>query len=241
MLKLIASFALASLLIAGSFSAADPATYFRADGGIANSAETPLPEQIDSQDAFVWRQPLDAGHSTPCVAGDRIFLTTFDGNQLATVGLDLASGKQLWKKIAPATRLEQFHRTGSPAASTPASDGKRVFVFFGSYGLLCYDLDGNELWSRPFEPFQDEFGSGSSPILAGGKLILNEDHDVNSFLLAVDPASGKTIWKTRRDGFTRSYATPILWNAAGQEQLVVAGALQLVGYAPGNGPAALVG
>jgi outer membrane protein assembly factor BamB len=227
----LVALALAGLSLLGELYAGEPtATYFRADGGIANSAEMPLPEQIDSQDCVVWRQPLDAGHSTPCIAGGRIFLTTYDGKQLATVGLDAASGKQLWKKIAPATRLEQFHRTGSPACATPASDGKRVFVFFGSYGLLCYDLDGNELWSRPFEPFQDEFGSGSSPILAGGKLILNEDHDINSFLLAVDPASGKTVWKTERDGFTRSYATPVLWNSGGKPQLVVAGALQLVGY-----------
>jgi outer membrane protein assembly factor BamB len=114
--------------------------------------------------------------------------------------------------------------------ATPASDGRRVFVFFGSYGLLCYDLDGKLVWSQPLGPFQDEFGSGSSPILAHGKLLINEDHDIDSFLMALDTESGQAVWKTAREGFTRSYSTPVIWSPAGKPQVVVAGALELAGY-----------
>ena len=211
-------------------AAAGEVAYFRADSGVGQEVQRPLPEDFDAPQALLWKQPLDAGHSTPCIVGDRVFVTTFDGKELATVALDAGTGKQLWRRVCPNTRLEPFHKTGSPAASSPASDGQRVYVFFGSYGLLAYDLQGELAWSVPMGPFQDEFGSASSPILAGGKLILNEDHDIDSFLLALDPATGKPIWRTRRDDFTRSYATPIVWRGAGRDELVVAGALQLAAY-----------
>lgn len=225
----LAAFVLACLLAANG-ARAEKLTFFRSDRGLAAADATALPEQLDAPGALVWRQELPAGHSTPCVCGQKVFVTTFDGQRLATVGLDAATGKVLWQQVAPATAIEKYHATGSPAASTPACDGQRVYVFFGSYGLLCYDLEGKLVWSKPLGPFQDEFGAASSPILAGGKLILNEDHDLNSFLLAVDPADGRTLWQTPREGVTRSYATPMLWTVAGRPQLVVAGALELTGY-----------
>ena len=91
--------------------------------------------------------------------------------------------------------------------------------------MLCYDLDGNLVWQKPMGPFQDEFGAASSPILLDDKIILNEDHDVDSFLIAIEQATGKTVWKTPREGFTRSYSTPVVWEQNGERQLVVAGAL----------------
>jgi outer membrane protein assembly factor BamB len=217
------------LAMAPAVAGAQSTSYFRSDYGVSDGGGR-LPEQIEEPNCLVWRTALDSGHSTPCVVGDRVFVTTFDGKQLATVALGMADGHVLWKQVAPAKRLEVYHPTGSPAVSTPASDGRRVFVFFGSYGLLCYDLDGKLLWSQPLGPFQDEFGSASSPILADGKLFINEDHDIDSFLMAVDTDSGRILWKTPRDGFTRSYSTPVVWNPGGGRQLVVAGALELAGY-----------
>jgi len=221
--------ALVAFFVAPAVAAAQSASYFRSDGGVSE-ARTALPEQLDQPSCLAWRQPLDSGHSTPCVVGDRAFVTTFDGKQLATAALNLADGNVLWKQVAPATRIEVYHPTGSPAVATPASDGRHVFVFFGSYGLLCYDLEGKLVWSRPLGPFQDEFGSGSSPIVAHGKLLINEDHDIDSYLMALDPDSGRTLWKTARDGFTRSYSTPVIWSPGGRPQAVVAGALELAGY-----------
>ncbi|MEK6237940.1 MAG: PQQ-binding-like beta-propeller repeat protein, partial [Planctomycetales bacterium] len=189
-----------------------------------------LPEKLDPEKGLAWRSPLPPGHSTPCVHGDSIFLTVFENKILSVVRLDRATGKMLWKRNAPTKTIEQVHPTGSPASCTPACDGERVYSFFGSFGLLCHDLDGKLIWSKPMGPFQDEFGANSSPILVGDKLILNQDHDVDNFLTALDKRTGKTIWKTSREGFTRSYSTPVAWTFEGRTQLIVAGSLQLTGY-----------
>jgi outer membrane protein assembly factor BamB len=108
-------------------------------------------------------------------------------------------------------------------------------VFFGSYGLLAFDLDGNKLWEFRAGPFQDEYGAGSSPILFDGKVILNQDHDVDSFLMAVDAVTGKPLWKIPRPDAVRSYSTPVVWSQNGRQELLVAGALELAGYDPANG------
>jgi outer membrane protein assembly factor BamB len=189
---------------------ADDPCFFRSDRGLAADDTRSLPERFDSSRVLVWRQPLAPGHSTPCVYGDAIYATTFDQGKLNTVAVDRATGKVRWTRTAPAARLEAYHATGSPAAATPACDGKRLYVFFGSFGLLCYDLEGNLVWSKPMGPFQDEFGAASSPILVDGKLLINEDHDINNFLLCVDARTGETLWRTPREGFTRGYSTPVI-------------------------------
>ena len=156
--------ALVMLLLANS-ALAEELDYFRADRGLAIDDKTPLPDKFDDPSQLVWRVPLAPGHSTPCVYGDRIYLTTFDDGKLFTTARDRANGAVVWKRQAPNKRLEPYHSTGSPAAATPACDGERVYVFFGSYGLLCYDLGGNVVWSKEMGPFQDEFGAASSPTL----------------------------------------------------------------------------
>ena len=215
---------------------AEQTTFFRSDGGQTDSPAR-LPTHFDQSETMLWRQPLSAGHSTPCLSGERIFLTVYDEAEaeLATIACDLNSGRPLWKRTAPATRVEEFHRVGSPAAATIASDGDRVFVFFGSYGLLCYDHDGNTVWSRPLGPFQDEFGAASSPVVIGESLFLNQDHDTNNYLLALNTQTGRTRWQVSRNEFTRSYATPVIFDSGAEQQIVVAGALTLTGYAPKTG------
>ena len=207
--------------------------YFRSDRGVS-AGSGQLPEKFDSP---VWKIDLPPGHSTPVISGKRIFLTSYDlrSNELATVALDIETGRALWKQIAPASRVESVHRVGSPASATPACDGQRVYVFFGSYGLIAYDLDGKKVWEHPFPPFQDEFGAAASPILVDGKLILAQDHDINSFVMALDPATGKQLWKTPRADAVRSYSTPAVWERNGKKEILVAGALQLISYDPATG------
>ena len=139
--------------------------YFRSDYGITESG--PLPQTLDPPELLQWRIELDSGHSPPIACGDRIFLTDFNERkeELATLALSMDSGKILWKQVVPAIRIEQFNRlTGNAAQASPACDGSRVYVFFGSYGLVCYDLDGKQLWEHRMGPFQDEYGSASSPV-----------------------------------------------------------------------------
>lgn len=234
--------ALAFLLLFVAIAAAAPvcaaapageSSYFRHDGGIAPD-DRKLPERLD-ETTQKWRLPLASGHSTPCVYGDSIYVTTFENNQLATVALDRRTGRPRWTQVAPTTRIEEYHSTSSPAAATPACDGERVYVFFGSCGLLCYDLKGQLVWSRELGPFQDEFGAASSPILVDGNVIISADHDRDSFVMALDAGTGKTLWKTDRPGFTRSYATPVALTIAGRQQIIVAGALQLAAYDADDG------
>jgi outer membrane protein assembly factor BamB len=211
-------------------------SYFRSDFGVVQDSP-PLPEDLSKDAKLIWRTELLPGHSTPCVVGDSIFVTTYqaDIKQLATVALDRASGKVKWRKPVKTESIEPVHVTGSPACASPASNGKQIFSFFGSYGLLCYDWDGNQLWDLPMGPFQDEFGAASSPILLDDKIILNQDHDINSFLMAIDQRTGKVLWKTPREQATRSYSTPLILNRDGKKRILVAGALQLAAYDPETG------
>ena len=234
-------FFLATLIIVGNTSpAADRSApvFFRSDSGIAAASTGRLPDRFDAPTKLRWRAQLDSGQSTPIVSGDRIFLTTWRAadRELATVALDRKSGQMLWKQKTPVERIEELHPTmGNPAAATPACDGERVFVFFGSFGVVCYNLEGHKLWQHALGPFRDEYGSSSSPMLVGDKVILCEDHDVDSFLIALDARTGKTVWKTPRPDAVRSYATPMVWTTQGRQQLLVAGSLQLAVYDPANG------
>jgi outer membrane protein assembly factor BamB len=207
--------------------------YFRSDGGVNIDAGR-LPEKYDTP---FWKTPLASGHSTPVISKGKIFLTCHaeESNELATVALDEKTGRMLWKQIAPTVRIEPVHRVGSPAAATPACDGRNVYVFFGSYGLICYDLNGKKVWEHPLGPFQDEFGAASSPVLVDGKLILCQDHDIDSFVMALDAATGRMLWKTARPDAVRSYSTPAVWKRNGKKELLVAGALQLISYDPDSG------
>ncbi len=141
----------------------------------------------------------------------------------------------LWEQSAPADNLEPTHRINSPASPTPVADGQRVYVYFGSYGLLCYHLDGRLVWQKPLAAPVVEFGASSSPILVGSRLILNCDQDVGSYLLAVDADSGKTQWKTERPGFPRGFGSPFLWRHDAVEEVVVPGTLWLTSYDVADG------
>lgn len=210
--------------------------YFRADAGVSQSPGA-LPEDLNAAEALVWRVPLDAGHSTPILEKGKVFVTTFRSasKELAAEALDPATGKSLWRNPIVPERVEETHPIGSPATATVACDGQRVFAFFGSAGLFCYDLNGKKLWEQRSGPFRDEYGAGSSPIVFDGKIILNQDHDVDSFLIAYDCATGRVLWKTPRPDAVRSYSTPRIWTHDGHPELLVAGALQLNSYDPSNG------
>ena len=226
----------AAILQAAVQHAGDDSAWFRRDHGVAPERMR-LPSEFGEGAERLWRVEMPPGISTPCLCGDSIFVTTFvaESKELATVALDRTTGQIRWKQVAPVKTLEAFHAVGSPAAATPACNGSQVFSFFGSYGLLCYDLNGNLLWERPLGPFQDEFGASSSPVLVGDKVILNEDHDIDSFLIALDQKTGEVFWKTAREEATRSYATPVVFDNHGRTEILVAGSRQLAAYDPSDG------
>ena len=219
-------------------TAEDNIHYFRSRGGVADPETDLLPERLDSPDGLLWRTAIDSGHSTPIACNGRIFLTTYNTKteELATLALASDTGRILWKRITPAAGIEEYSRdTGSAAQATPACDNERVYVFFGSYGLICYDHEGTQLWEKRMGPFQDEYGSASSPVLIDDKVIIQQDHDVDSFLMALDRKTGKVLWKSERPDATRSYSTPAVWMHDGRKELLVAGSRELAGYDPSDG------
>jgi outer membrane protein assembly factor BamB len=228
---------IALLSSAGDHLSAETQTnYFRSDAGVARGAAA-LPENLESADAVLWRVPLDGGHSSPVLNSGRIFVTTWRAkeHELATVALDEKTGKELWRDALKPQQIEETHQIGSPATATVACDGRRVYSFFGSAGMFCHDLNGKKIWEQRMGPFRDEYGAGSSPILFDGKIILNQDHDIGSFLMAIDCATGKVLWKSERPDAVRSYSTPAVWMHDGQPEILVAGALQLSAYEPSKG------
>jgi outer membrane protein assembly factor BamB len=237
LLRLTLIAAISSLVIAAALpSQADSWPQFRGPNGSGRpTVDGPLPGHIGPDKNVLWSTELPAGHSSPAVVGDRIFLTAQRGKHLVTIALERSSGKILWERDSGNDRLEEIHFIGSHAQPTPAADRERVVTFFGSYGLLCYDHEGKLLWKLPLGPFKNNYGAGSSPILFGNLVILNQDHDVDSFLLAVNKKSGKIAWKADRSEFPRGFSTPIVWSDKGRDEIVVAGGLRVCGYSPRDG------
>jgi outer membrane protein assembly factor BamB len=233
-------FLLFSLSVNAHASDAAPGSgfvYFRSDGGVAANAGS-LPDDLDAPGALRWKTPVEGGQSSPILAAGKIFLTAFnrETKEMITEAVDPDSGKILWQKSEPVAQVEVFHpTTGSPAPATPACDGERLYAFFGSYGLICYNLDGKKLWTHPLGPFKDEYGAGSSPVLIDNKVIINQDHDLDSFLIALDRFTGKMLWKIPRPDAVRSYSTPAIWNRNDHKEVLVAGALELASYDPATG------
>ncbi|MFO0944572.1 MAG: PQQ-binding-like beta-propeller repeat protein [Planctomycetota bacterium] len=217
----------AALAMAGSWP------QFRGQDGNGLAVGTfPLPTEISPEHGVKWKVAIPQGISSPTVTPTRIFLTASDSEngKLYVLAFDRSTGAKIWQQEVPPRGDEEIHSIGSHAQSTPVTDGERVISFFGSAGMFCHDTDGNLLWQIPMGPFKNNFGAGSSPILVGNKVILNQDHDTDSFLMAIDKWTGKTIWKTDRSSFPRGYATPVLWKGTTKPQIVIAGTLQVKGY-----------
>jgi outer membrane protein assembly factor BamB len=181
----------------------------------------------------LWKVAVPGGLSSPVVWSDRIFLTAFDAGKLEVHCYARKDGRPLWKRAVPAEKLEEFHSTeGSPAASSCATDGRRVVSYFGSYGLICHDFSGQELWRHPLPLAETAggFGTGSSPTLAGGLVLINRDLLKSCSLVAVDLKTGKRAWEASRPDVRQSYSSTMVWRNKGVEEIVMAGSLKLKAY-----------
>lgn len=139
---------------------------------------------------------------------------------------DRSSGKLLWERTATETTPHQgSHATNGYASASPCTDGKHVYAYFGSRGLFCYTMDGELVWKRDdFGKMETRagFGEGSSPTLAGDKILVPWDHEGQSSLHALNKLTGKTIWKTDRDEPT-CWATPLVVEHKGKKQVIMNG------------------
>lgn len=214
-------------------AAASDWTQFRGPNasGIADG-NPDLPVEFDPGTNVVWKTALPPGHSSPSIGANAIFVTAIENDKLFTFNLDRSTGRIRWRREAPRPRRQVIERpANSPVSATPVTDGRNVIVFFQDFGLLAYGPDGQELWRRPLGPFNNPFGHGASPVLAGNTLLMNCDQDTGSFLLALDKDTGRTLWRTERNHAQRGYSTPVLYRAAdGSDQVLVAGSYRLSGY-----------
>jgi len=183
--------------------------------GVAAADASP-PAEFGPSKRMLWKQALPPGHSSPAVWGDRIFLTAFDAasKKLEAICVARKTGQVLWRRTAPAERLEETHAVSGPATASPAVDGERVYAYFSSYGVMAFDHAGAIQWTAPLPMPKTHHGSGASPILAGDLLIVNHDAMQGGYLLALDRRTGNPSWKQEYPvvrGRVESYSTPIVW------------------------------
>jgi outer membrane protein assembly factor BamB len=233
MRTLLASITLAFFATLG-FAADSPSGWpqFRGPNGSGVAEGQKPPVEFGPAQNLKWKVPAPGGASSPITAGDKLVITAFEGGKLYTIAYARADGKEAWRAEAPAAKIEAYHKTeSSPAASTPATDGKRIVSYFGSCGLFCYDLTGKELWKieMPMAEIMGNFGTGVSPIIADGMVILLRDVTKDAKIMAIDLASGKPKWEKKRLS-PISYGTPVVWDTPGGKQVVAPGHARLIGY-----------
>lgn len=204
---------------------------FRGPNASGVSTETkPLPTEIGPGKHLLWKIPIGIGHSSPVVYGNRVFLTEYRDKKLFTFAVDTRTGKRDWEHESEYDTLEQYHRVGNPATPSVAADDDVVVSFFGSCGMNCFSHDGTLLWHLPMGPFNDQYGSTGSPVLAGNRILTIQDHDTGSYLAALDKRTGKELWRMERPNFRRNYGSPVIWNSDGKQQVVVVGTAHVMGY-----------
>ena len=227
---------------------------FRGSDTSGVSQETGLPTTWSETENVVWKTALPGmGGSSPIVLGEKIFLTAYSGYgldreepgdqkdlALHVLCLDRATGKILWDKTGDARLPETEYDGGlvrlhGYASGTPVTDGKAVYVFFGRSGVWAYRLDGEPLWKTTVGDGINKrnWGSASSPILAGNLVIVNASIESES-VVALSKTTGKEVW--RAGDIKDSWSTPALVDLpGGKQELVVSMHSKVRGYDPATG------
>jgi len=204
---------------------------FRGAGGNPVAANQRVPDRFGPDENVLWKTRVPVGHSSPAVWGDRIFLTGSKGETLQVLCYDRSDGTLRWSRDFSMRGQEVMqHRDSSPAAPTTCVDSKRVYAYFGAYGLVALDHQGDIEWEKEFPVEDNMFGTGTSPILYGGSLYLVRDVAGLSAIHCLDPATGKVRWVRPRPDAGPNFSTPYIWARDGRGELVVAGSGTLRGY-----------
>ena len=218
--------------------------------GDGTSLESKVPTDWDGESGknIRWKAAIPgAGYSSPVIHGDRVFLTSCDESEQTRLlhSVNRQSGKVLWTREVLESPLEGVHKLNGRASGTPATDGELVFVTFfrtdatsgergepGEMLVGAFDYEGNQQWLVTVGAFSSIHGYCTSPVLYRDLVLVNGDHDGESYLAALNKKSGEVVWKTARVHQTRSYVTPLLRDVQGQMQAVMAGSKCVAGFDP---------
>jgi outer membrane protein assembly factor BamB len=224
--------------------------------GVASDANPPIEWSETKNVAWKVRLP-GHGSSTPILWGDRLYILTAvraDGlaaplpphargesdrppgvesaQEFRVLAIDRATGKTIWERSAgKATPHEGKQENNSYASASALTDGEHLFAYFGSWGLYCYDLEGELLWKKDLGDMstRNGFGEGASPALHGGILVVNWDHEGQSFVVALDKSTGKELWRRDREEVS-SWATPLVVEESGRAQVITTGTNKVRSY-----------
>lgn len=228
-------------------------------GPQANGAATDADPPIDwgEEENIRWKTPLPGkGHSTPVVWDNQLFLTAaipsgealpprYSGapgahdnlpithrHRFVVLSIDRQTGSILWQvRVHEALPHEGGHVSGSLASASPVTDGERVYAYFGSYGIYCLNFNGDVLWQRQLGIMHSKHGhgEGASPALFGDSLVVNCDHEGESFLAVLNKHTGEPLWRAKREEVT-SWSSPVVVVQEDAPQVVVSGTERVRGY-----------
>jgi outer membrane protein assembly factor BamB len=194
--------------------------------------ETNIPTEWGTTKNIVWKLSLPGmSGATPAIWGDRIFLSSEDGEEVMLLCVN-TEGQLLWKRNLGTGKARYRSDEGNQASPSPSTDGRHVYAFAGTGDLACFDFDGNEIWrfnaQDRYGKFQIWWGMHVTPLLHGDRLYHSLLHSGGWWVVALDKATGKEIWKVNRrtDGrqeCEQSYASPVLWTNGNEEYLIVHG------------------
>jgi outer membrane protein assembly factor BamB len=200
-------------------------TRFRGPNGTGVSAATNIPVEWGADD-YRWKISLPGkGHGSPVVWGNRLFVNAErnDGGTRVVICVDTRDGRTLWSRDFEASNHKK-HKVNSFASSTPVVDDKHVYVSWAvpkKLTLLALDHEGNEVWNADLGPFKGGHGFAGSPIVYGETIILANDQNGKSSLIAVDRNTGRVLWNVPRHSKRITYSTPCVYSPKGREPVLI--------------------
>jgi outer membrane protein assembly factor BamB len=228
--------ALTLLLVFVSTLSADNWPAWRgADGtGISNEQNLPIHWSATGREGnekakdIRWNVPLpEPCNSTPIVWKNRIFLTQGldKGRRRALLTLDRQTGETIWQRELLCDTGETSHRQNPPCSSSPVTDGKLVYAWFASAGLVAFDFEGNKIWHRDLGPVLSHWGNASSPVVYDDLLFVFHGPGTPSIFYAFDKRTGETVWKSQECDINRnifgSWSTPFLLRGRNRDELIM--------------------
>ena len=197
---------------------------FRGPNGSGVEAGAGFPVAFSPSTNVIWKTAVPFAQSSPIVVGQQVYLTASEGDQLLTISLDAATGRELWRRQIKRPRAQKTYRANDPASPTPAADNDGDPFSFLTSAWPPTARTGKDRWTLPLGPFNSFYGMAASPILTEGLVVLVCDQRTGSFIVALDRKTGQVRWKRERAGAPEGWATPMVFAAAGgPAQLICTG------------------